>query len=135
MDYVAHNKLWKILKEKGIPEHITYLLRNLYTGQEAIVRTRHETVECFKIGKEYIKATYDHPAHLTSMQSTSCKMLEWVNQKLESILPGEMSTISDMQTDDNHFNGRKQRRTFRKLRLWLPDPVLNAKQMGEKWKQ
>ena len=79
LDYVAHNKLWKILKQKGIPEHITYLLRNLYTGQEAIVRTEHETVECFKIGKEYIKATYDHPIHLTSMQSTSCKMLEWVN--------------------------------------------------------
>ena len=70
-DCVYHNKLWKILTEMGIPDHLTCLLRNLYTGQEAIVRTRHETVECFKIGKEYIKATYDHPAHLTSMQSTS----------------------------------------------------------------
>ena len=40
-----------------------------------------------------------------------------------------------MQKDDNHFNGRKQRRTFSKLRSWLPNPVLNAKQMGEKWKQ
>ena len=50
-----------------------------------------------KLGKEYVKAVYCHPAHLTSMQSTSCKMLDWMNHKLESILLGEMSTISDMQ--------------------------------------
>ena len=73
-------------------------------------------MECFKIGKEYIKTTYDHPAHLTSMQSTSCKMIEYVNHNLESIFPGEISTISDMQTDDYYFNGKKQRGTFRKLR-------------------
>ena len=45
------NKLWKILKEIGIPDHLTCLLRNLYAGQEATVRTRHETTDCFKIGK------------------------------------------------------------------------------------
>ena len=45
-----HNKLWKILKEKGIPDHLTYLLRNLYAGQEATVRTGHGT-DCFQIGK------------------------------------------------------------------------------------
>ena len=44
-DYVDHNKLWKILKEMGIPDHLTCLLRNLYAGQEATVRTRHETME------------------------------------------------------------------------------------------
>ena len=44
-DYVDHNKLWKILKEMGIPDHITYLLRNLYAGQEAIVRTGHKTTD------------------------------------------------------------------------------------------
>ena len=46
-----HNKLWKILKEMGIPDHLTYLLRNLYAGQEATVRTRHETTDWFQIGK------------------------------------------------------------------------------------
>ena len=46
-----HNKLWKILKEVGLPEHLTYLLRNLYAGQEATVRTLHETTDWFKIGK------------------------------------------------------------------------------------
>ena len=46
-----HNKLWKILKETGIPDHLTCLLRNLYAGQEAIVRTGHETTHWFQIGK------------------------------------------------------------------------------------
>ena len=46
-----HNKLWKILKEMGIPDHLTCLLRNLYVGQEATVRTGHGTIDCFQIGK------------------------------------------------------------------------------------
>ena len=46
-----HNKLWKILKEMGIPDHLTCLLRNLYAGQEATVRTGHGTTDCFQIGK------------------------------------------------------------------------------------
>ena len=50
-DCVDHNKLWKILKEMGIPEHVTCLLRNLYAGQEATVRTRHGTTDWFQIGK------------------------------------------------------------------------------------
>ena len=50
-DCVDHNKLWKILKEMGIPEHLTYLLRNLYAGQEATVRTGHGTTDWFQIGK------------------------------------------------------------------------------------
>ena len=49
---VYHNKLWKIFKEMGIPEHLTCLLRNLYTGQEVTVRTGHETTNWFQIGKE-----------------------------------------------------------------------------------
>ena len=50
-DRVGHNKLWKILKEMGIPDHLTCLLRNLYTGQEATVRTRRGTMDWFQIGK------------------------------------------------------------------------------------
>ena len=50
-DCVDHNKLWKILKEMGIPEHLTWLLRNLYAGQVATVRTWHGTMDWFKIGK------------------------------------------------------------------------------------
>ena len=48
---VDHNKLWKILKEMGIPDHLTCLLRNLYAGQEATVRTGHRTTDLFQIGK------------------------------------------------------------------------------------
>ena len=51
-DYVDHNKLWKILKEMGIPDHLTYLLRTLYAGQEATVRTGHGTTDWFQVGKE-----------------------------------------------------------------------------------
>ena len=73
-DCVDHNKLWKILKEMGIPDHLTGLLRNLYAGQEATVRTGHETTDWIQMGKEYIKAVYCHPAYLTYMQSASCEM-------------------------------------------------------------
>ena len=62
-----------------------------------------------KLGKEYIKAVYCHPACLTSMQSTSCKMLGWMKHKLESRLPGEISITLDMQMTPTY--GRKQRRT------------------------
>ena len=66
-----HNKLWKILKEMGIPDHLTRLLRNLYVGQEATARTGHGTTDWVQIEKEYIKAVYCHLAYLTYMQSTS----------------------------------------------------------------
>ena len=70
-DYVDHNKLWEILKEMGIPDHLICLLRNLYAGQEATVTTGHGTTDWFQIGKEYVKAVYCHPAYLIYMQSTS----------------------------------------------------------------
>ena len=96
-DCVDHNKLWKILKEMGIPDHRTCLLRNLYAGQEATVRTRHGTTTGSELGKEYIKAVYCHSAYLTHMQSTSCEMLDWMKHKLESRLQGEISIASEMQ--------------------------------------
>ena len=64
---VDHKKWWKILKEMGIPDHLTCLLRNLYACQEAMIRTRHGKMDWFKIGKGYIKAAYCHPAYFTSM--------------------------------------------------------------------
>ena len=54
-DCVGHNKLWKILQEMGIPDHLTCLLRNVYTGQEATVRTGHGTTHWFQIGKGVCK--------------------------------------------------------------------------------
>ena len=70
-DCVDHNKLWKIPKEMGMSDHLTCLLRNLYTGQEATDRTEHGTTDWFQIGKVYFKAVYCHPAYLTYMQNTS----------------------------------------------------------------
>ena len=75
-DCVDHNKLWKILKEMGMSSYLTFLtclLRNLYAGQEVTVRTRHGTMACSKLGKDYVKAIDCHPAYLTYMRSTSCK--------------------------------------------------------------
>ena len=66
-DCVDHKKLWKNLKEMGIPDHLTCLLRNLYAVQEATVRTGHGTTDWFQIGKEYVKTVYCHPAYLTSV--------------------------------------------------------------------
>ena len=91
-----HNKLWKILQEMGIPDGLTYFLRNLYADQEATVRTGRGTWAGFNLGKEYIKAVYCYPAYLTYMQSTSCEILGWMNHKLESRLAGEILTSSDM---------------------------------------
>ena len=74
----------------AISDHLTCLLRNLQADQD----TKQWTGS--KVGKEYIKAVYCHPACLTSMQSTSCKMPGWMNPKLESRLPREISSTSDM---------------------------------------
>ena len=69
-DSVDQNKLCKILKETGIPVHLTCLLRNLYADQE-VTEPDMEQWTGSKLGKEYVKAVYCHPAHLTNMHSTS----------------------------------------------------------------
>ena len=76
-----------------MPDHFISLLRSLYAGQEATVRTRYGTMDWSKLEK-YFKAVYCHPAYLTYMQSTSGEMPGWMKHKLESRLLGE---ISDMQ--------------------------------------
>ena len=73
-----HKKLWKILKEMEISDHLTCILRNLYAGQE-VTEPDLEQLTSSKLGKEYVKAVYCHLAYLTSMQNTSCKMPDWVN--------------------------------------------------------
>ena len=70
-DCVDDNKLWKILQETGISDRLTCLLRNLYAGQEATVRTGHGTTDCFQIGKGVLQGCILSPAYLTYMRSTS----------------------------------------------------------------
>ena len=81
----------------GVTDNLTYLLRNLYVGQEATVRTVHGTNDWFKIGKGIRQGCKLSPCLLTSMQSTSCEMPGWMKHKLESRLLGEISITSDMQ--------------------------------------
>ena len=66
---------WKILKEMGTRDHLTCFLRNLYADQEATVKLNMGQLTGSKLGKEYDKAVYCHPAYLIHMQRTSCKML------------------------------------------------------------
>ena len=95
-DCVDHNELWKILKEMRISDYLTCLLRNLYAGQEATVRTGYRTTDWFKIGKGVQQGCILSPCSFTYMLNTSCKMPSWMNHKLESRLPGEISITSDM---------------------------------------
>ena len=71
-DCVDHNKQWKILQEMEIPDHLTCLLRNVYAGQEATVRTGHGTTDWFQVGKGICQGCILSPAYLTYIQSTSC---------------------------------------------------------------
>ena len=96
-DCVDHNKLWKILKEMGIPDHLTCHLRNLYAGQEATVRNGHGTTEWFQIGKGVRQSCILSPWLFNLMQSTSWETLACRSTSLESRLPGEISITLDMQ--------------------------------------
>ena len=81
----------------GIPDHLSCILRNLYAGQEATVRTGHVTSDWFQIGKGVHQGCILSPYFLTYMQSISGEMPGWMKHKLESRLPGEISITSDMQ--------------------------------------
>ena len=96
-DCVDHNKLWKILKEMGIPDHLICLLRNLYAGQEATVRTGHGTTDWFQIGKGVRQGCILSPCLFNLYAVYIMRNLGWKKQKLESRLPGAISTTSDMQ--------------------------------------
>ena len=91
-DCVDHNKLWKILKVVGIPDQ----LRNLYAVQDE-TESAMEKLTGPKLGNEYDKVRYCHPAYLISMWNTLCEMPCCRNHKLESRLPGEKAANSDIQ--------------------------------------
>ena len=96
-DCVDHNKLWKILKKMGVPDHLTCLLRNLSAGQEATVRTGHGTTDWFQIGKGVRQGYILSPCLFNFYAEYIREMLGWKKHKLESRLPGEISITSDMQ--------------------------------------
>ena len=95
---VDHNKLWKILKEMGIPDDLICLLRNLYAGQEATVRTGHGTTDWFQIEKGVLQGCILSPCLFNSYAEYIMRnVLGWKKHNLESRLPGEISITSDMQ--------------------------------------
>ena len=96
-DCEDHNKLWKILKEMGIPDHLICLLRNLYAGQEATVRTGHGTTDWFQIGKGVCQGCILSPCLFNLYAEYITRNAGWKKHKLESRFPGEISITSDMQ--------------------------------------
>ena len=96
-DCVNHNKPWKILKEMGIPDHLTCLLRNLYAGQEAAVRTGYGTTDWFQIGKGVHQGCILSPCLLNLYAEYIIRNSGLDEAQLESRLPGEISITSDTQ--------------------------------------
>ena len=96
-DCVDHNKLWKILKEMGIPDHLTSLLRNLYAGQEAVVKTGHRRTDWFQTGKGVCQGCILSTCFFNLYAHYIMRNARLDEDKLESRLLGEISTTSDMQ--------------------------------------
>ena len=96
-DCVDHNKLWQILKEMGIPDHLNCLLRNLYAGQEATVRTGHGTTDWFQIEKGVCQGCILSPCLFNFYAEYIMQNLGWMKHKLESRLLRKISITLDMQ--------------------------------------
>ena len=96
-DCMDHNKLWKILKEIGIPDHLTCLLRNLYAGQEATAGTGHGTTDWFQIGKGVHQGCILSPCSFNLYAEYIMRNAGLEETQLESRLLGEISITSDMQ--------------------------------------
>ena len=94
-DYVDHNKFWKILKEMEIPDHLTCLLRNLYAGQEATVRTRHGTTDWFQIGKGVHQGSILSPSPGKNTGVGCHFLLQCIKVKTESEVAQSCPTLSD----------------------------------------
>ena len=97
IDCVDHNKLWKILKEMGIPDHLTCLLRNLYAGQEATVRTGHGTTDWFQIGKGVRQGCIFSPCLFNFCAEYSMRNAGLDEAQAGIKIAGEISITSDMQ--------------------------------------
>ena len=96
-DCVDYNKLWKILKEMGIPDHLTGLPEKSECRSRSNSQNWTWNNRLVPNQERYVKAIYCHPAYVTYMHSTSCKMPDCMKHKLESRLPGEISITSDKQ--------------------------------------
>ena len=107
-DCVNHNKLWKMLKEMGIPDHLTCLLRNLYAGQEAIVRSGHGTTDWFQIGKGVHQGCILSLCLFNLYAEYIMRNAGLDKHKLESRLLGEISITSDTQMTPHSWQKEKK---------------------------
>ena len=96
-DCVDHNKLWKILRDMGIPDHLTCLLRNLYADQEATIRTGHGTTDCFQIRKGIYQGCMLSPCLFNLYAEYIIRNTGLEEAQAGIKLPGEISVTSDMQ--------------------------------------
>jgi len=96
-DCVDHDKLWKILEEMGIPDHLTFLLRNLYVGQEATVRTGHGTTDWFQIGKRVCQGCILSPCLFNLYAEYIMRNAGLDEAQAETKIARETSITSDMQ--------------------------------------
>ena len=105
-DCVDHNKLFKILQDMRIPDHIACLLKNLYTGQEAIVRTKHETMDWFQIGKGVHQGCVLSPC-LFSLHAECIMQNARLDESQAGIKIAGRNINNLRYTDDTHSNSRK----------------------------
>ena len=107
-DCADHNKLWKILQETGIPDHLNCFLRNVYAGQETTFRTRHGTTDWFQIGKGARQGYILSPCLFNLYAEYIMKKAGLDEAKLESRLLGEISITSDMQVTTSLWQKAKR---------------------------
>ena len=105
-DYVDHNKLWKMLKEMGIPDHLTSLLRNLYAGQEATVRTGHGTTDWFQIGKGICQGCILSPC-LFNLYTVYIMRIAGLEEAQAGIKIARRNINNLRYADDTTLDGRK----------------------------
>ena len=106
-----HNKLWEILKRLEYQTTLPVSWETCMQVKKQQLETDMKQWTGSKLGQEYVKAVYYLPAYLTSKQNTSCKMLDWMNHKLESSLPGELSVTSDDTTLKAESEWDRKKRT------------------------
>ena len=107
-DCLDHNKLWKILKEKGIPDHLTCLLRSLYAGQEATVRTGHGTTDWFQIEKGVHWGCILSPCLFNFYAVYIMWNAGWMKYELEWRFLGEISVTSNIQMTPPFLQGESE---------------------------
>ena len=151
-NYVNHNKLWKNFTEMGISDHLTCLLKNLYAGQEATVRTTHGTIDWFKIRKGVHQGCILSPCLFNlyakcTMRNTGLDEaqagIKIAGRNINNFRYADDTTLmaESEELKSLLMNMKKESEkaglnsTFRKLRSWHPFPITSWQIEGEKWKQ